>query len=317
MNLPFVKSSFGALITLVALLIATPASVARAQESAIVTTPGRQIVRVLGRDAAEFGGGAVAQQTAKRLISEAAESGGAAGSLVAKAQVERIVASGDKSLVFDLKSLRGTSVVMLKDVTDEGLVSAVGTLTRPGVSRAIESLGSSALQRAALAGETRLPGVGLKLVQHYGDDGARLVSKLTEDQANSVVAALRPNAINSLPAAERSSFLNALSSRPDARVFNLGGTAGPLVIVASGLVIWHGVDVTLAPDERVTERPDGTVIREKTSVGSRAVGTVPAALRELSTPLKWSGVTLALGATLLATTLLWRRQSRKQRPQNA
>ena len=301
MSILFLSRLSGVLVAVA--VVAAPLRIARAQEAEVVTTLGREIVEALGKDAVEFGGEAVARQTAKRLVTEAAESAGIAGGRIAKAQVKRILASGRESLIFDLKSLSGKSLPLLEGVTDEALPSAVSTLARPGVSKAIESLSSTALQKAALAGETRLPGVGLKLVQHYGDEGAQLVAKLTEDQANSVIAALRPNAINSLSSGERSKLLNALASRPDARVFNLDGVTGPLVVVASGVVIWHGIDVTLSPDELVTERPDGTVIRERTSVGSRTV-------HELSVPLKWTGITLAVGAALIFGVQLWRRQSR-------
>lgn len=303
------------LIFIACVVAVAPTRIAHAQEAEVVTTIGKEIVDALGKDAVEFGGDTAARQTANRLVTEATESVGNTGARIAKAQVERILASGRESLIFDLKSLSGKSLLLLEDVTDEALPSAVGTLARPGVGEAIESLSSITLQKAALAGETRLPGVGLKLVQHYGVEGAQLATDLTEDQANSVIAALRPNAINSLSSADRSKLLNALSSRADARVFNFQGITGSLVVVASGVVLWHGIDVTLSPDERVTELPDGTVIREKTSVGSRAVEAMPAAVRELSTPLIWTGVTLALGAIMISGILLFlhRRERMKGR----
>lgn len=302
------------LIFIACVVVVVPTRIAHAQEAEVVTTIGKEIVDALGKDAVEFGGDTAARQTANRLVTEATESVGNTGGRIAKAQVERILASGRESLIFDLKSLSGKSLLLLEDVTDEALPSAVGTLARPGVGEAIGSLSSITLQKAALAGETRLPGVGLKLVQHYGVEGTQLATDLTEDQANSVIAALRPNAINSLSSAERSKLLNALSSRADARVFNFQGITGPLVVVASGVVLWHGIDVTLSPDERVTELPDGTVIREKTSVGSRAVEVMPAAVRELSTPLRWTGVTLALGAIMISgILLLMRRRERMKR----
>jgi hypothetical protein len=295
-----------------AAIVLMPIRRASAQEAEIATTIAKEIVQTLGKDATEFGGESMAEQTAKRLLSEAAESGAKGGGRIARVQVKRILASGKEPLIFDLKSISGKSLPLLEDVSDEALPEVVGTLARPGIDKGIQSLGSVALRKAALSGETRLPGAGLKLVQHYGEDGVQLASKLTEDQANSVIAALRPNAVNSLPAAERSRLLNALVSRPDARVFNLEGVTGPLVVVAGGVVVWHGIDVAFSPDERVTERPDGTVVREKTSVGSRAVGMMPAAVRELSTPLKWTGVTFAVGATLCVVLIIWRYQTRQR-----
>jgi hypothetical protein len=281
---------------------------ARAQEAQVATTLGKEIFEALGKDAAQFGGETVARQTAKRLVTEAAESAGAAGGRIAQTQVQRILATGQESLIFDLKSLSGRSLPLLKDVADGALPTAVSTLARPGVTQAIESLGSTTLQKAALAGELRLPGVGIKLVQHYGEEGAQLVVKVTEDQANSVIAAFRPQAIKALPSAERSALMKALTSRPDARVFNFQGTTGPLMVVAGGVVLWHAADLALTPDERVTEQPDGTVVREKRSVGSRAAEAFPAAIHELSHPLKWTGIALACGATLISGLLLWRRQ---------
>jgi hypothetical protein len=69
------------------------------------------------------------------------------------------------------------------------------------------------------------------------------------------------------------------------------------------VVVWHGIDVALAPQERITEMPDGTVVREKISVGARAVDTVPEALTAASTPLLWTGVTFAACLSLVAA---WR-----------
>jgi hypothetical protein len=296
--------------TIVIIIAATAVSSARAQEAEVAVTIGRQIIKTLGKDAVEFGGETTARQTAKRLLVEAAETGGATGSRVARTQIERVLATGKEGLVFDLKALSGKSLSLLDNVTDETLPAAVSALARPGVGMGIESLETTALQQAALAGEVRMPGVGLKIVQHYGDDGAQLVGKLTEDQANSMVAALRPNAIKALSATERSKLLNALASRPDARVFNLEKTTGPLVVVASGVVIWHAIDVGLAPDELLTERPDGTVVREKISVGSRAAQAIPIVAREIEVPLKWTGVTLAIGVSMVTGILLWRRRTR-------
>jgi hypothetical protein len=295
-----------------------PMMSAYSQEAQLVTTLAKEITESLGRSAAEFGGETVAEQTARRLVTEAMESAGNAGGSIAKTQVERILATGREGLILDLRSLSGKSLPLLEDVTDQGLPSAINTLARPGISKGIESLGSTTLQRAALVGETRLPGVGLKLVQHYGEDGAKLVQELTEDQANSLIASLRPNAINALPQAERSKLLNALASRPDARVFNLDGLTGPLIVVASGTVIWHGIDVALAPDERVTEQPDGTIVLQKTSVGSRAVSTIPSAAKTLSRPFMWTGVTFAGGICLICAVILRRRQiplRRRTRPE--
>jgi len=288
-----------------------PARSLRAQEAELASTLSREIMEALGTDAAEFGGEEAAEQTANRLMVEATESAGKAGGQIAKEQVGRIVASRNEALIFDLKSISGKSLPLLEDVGDDALPATVSTLARPGVDEGIQSLGSPALRRAALEGETRLPGAGLKLVEHYGDEGAQLATKLNEDQANSIIAALRPNAVNSLPPADRSALLNALVSRPGARVFNFVGVTGPLVVVASGIVIWHAIDLTLSPDERVTERPDGTVVRETTGLGSRAVGVLPAVVRQLSTPLSRTGVALAAGASVVAVFVFWRREKRR------
>jgi len=312
------KSQFWAIALSTGIAIAAvvaPTRTARAQEAEVVTTVGREIVDALGNDAAEFGGDAMARQTAERLMAQATEAAGSAGSKIAKSQLERILASRQEALIFDLKSISGNSLPLLEDISDQGLPSAVATLARPGVEDGIESLGSIALRKAALAGETRLPGAGLKLVEHYGPEGADLATTLTEDQANGAIAALRPNAINALPAAERRGLLSALASRPDARVFNLAGTTGPLVVVAAGVVLWHGIDVALAPDERVTELPDGTVIREKTSVGSMAMQSIPSTARELAGSIKWIGIAGAAGISLvLGVTSWWRRRSRVGSP---
>lgn len=300
----------GLSIGVTAILMPTP--VASAQEAEVATTIGKGIVKALGKDATEFGGEAVARQTAKRLLTEAVESAGSGGGQIAEAQLKRILTSGNESLIFDLKSISGKSLPLLEDVTDKALPSAVGTLARPGVGEGIQTLSSTLLQRAALDGEMRLPGAGLKLVEQYGSEGAQLARTLSEDQANSVLSALRPKAINSLPGAERSSLLKALTSRPDARVFNFEGATGPLLVVAGGIVIWHGIDVTLSPEERVTERPDGTVVREKSSVGVRAVQNLPLAFRELSPAFKWTGITFAVGASVVAGILLLRHQKWKR-----
>jgi hypothetical protein len=299
-----------AVLTFAMVAILLPVRLTHAQEAEVVSVLAKEIIEALGKDAVEFGGDKVARQTANRLMVEATESAGAGGGRIAKAQIERVLATGRDALVFDLKSISGKSLLLLQDVGDESLPAALGALTRPGVDSGIESLGSTALRKAALAGEIRLPGAGLKLVQYYGVEGAQLVTKLSEDQANSLIAALRPNAINALPSAERSGLLNAVASRPEARVFNFENITGPLVVIAGGIVIWHGIDVTLARDERVTELPDGTVVRENAGLGSRAVQTVPMTAHELSTPLKWTGVTLGVGATLIVGLLLWPRRKR-------
>jgi hypothetical protein len=290
--------------------LAFPVRIARAQEAEVVDTVGKEIVEALGKDAAEFGGDQAAQQTARRLVSEATEAAGKSGGEVAKAQVQRIIARGDEAIIFDLKIMRGDVLPLLEDVSNDALPSAVRTIVRPGVAESLESLSSTTLQKEALAMEMRLPGAGLKLIQHYGEEGAKVASQLSEDQANSLVAALRPNAVNSLPSSERSKLLNALVSRPDARLFNFGEMTGPLVVVASGVVVWHTIDVTLSPDQRVIEQPDGTVIRETTGVGSRLVQSFPQVVKELSNPLKWTGISLVVGVSVVLAVYLWLRQRR-------
>src|SRR5437762_2563118 len=77
----------------------------QAQEAQVVSALGREIVEALGKDAAQFGGETVARQTAKRLVTEAAESAGTAGGRIAQAQVQRILVTGQESLIFDLKAI--------------------------------------------------------------------------------------------------------------------------------------------------------------------------------------------------------------------
>lgn len=288
-------------------IIAAPPRCARAQEAEIVTTIGKDVVEALGKNAAEFGGETAVRQTVGRLLAEAAETGGGAEARIAAAQVRRIIACGNESIIFDLKSISGKSLPLLEGLPEGALPSAVGTLARPAVREGIGSIGSATLRKAALGGEMRLPGAGLKLVKQYGEEGAALAQTLTEDQANSVIAAMRPSAVNVLPRAERTSLLNALASRADARVFHLSGATGPLLVVAGGVVIWHGIDVVCAPNETVIERPDGTVIRERKSIGSQAVQMMPSVARELSDATKWTGITLAAGIALAASLFLRRR----------
>lgn len=140
-----------------------------------------------------------------------------------------------------------------------------------------------------------------------------MAGRLTEDQANGVLAGLRPDAINAMPLADRASLLNALASRPDARVFTLvdagplfKAATGPLTVVAGGLVLWHATDVAFAPDERVTERPDGTVVRERTGVASKAVEVAPRAARAVSDLLLWPAVIAASGLALVVAAVALR-----------
>ena len=297
-------------IVLMTFVLAFPARLVLAQEAELAEILGKEIAEGLGKDAAEFGGDEAAEQTARRLVTEATDAVGESGGQVAKVQVERIIAGGNEAIIFDLKNMPGDALPLLKDIPDEALPSAVEAIGRRGVAEGLESLGSTTLREEALEAEMRFPGVGLKLIQYYGEEGAKVAGELTEDQANSLVAALRPEAIKSLPIAEQSKLLNALASRPDARLFNFKNLTGPLVVVAGGIVVYHGVDLMLSPDERVIEEPDGTVVRETTSVGSRFVQSFPQVATALSNPLKWAGVALATGVTLVLTFLLWLRHRR-------
>src|SRR5688500_11458491 len=135
MSQSFHTRLLGVFVAITAVL--APSRVAQAQEAAVVTALAGQTVRALGKDAVEFGGEAAARETVKRLLAEAGESAGSAGGRVAKAQVERILATGREGVILDLKSLSGRSLPLLEDVTDEALPAAVGTLARPGVSKAI------------------------------------------------------------------------------------------------------------------------------------------------------------------------------------
>jgi hypothetical protein len=297
-------------IILMIFVIAFPARLVLAQDAELVESLGKEIAEALGKDVEEFGGDEAAEQTARRLMKEATDAVGESGGRVANVQVKRIIARGDEAIIFDLKNVRGNSLPLLEDVSDEALPSAVETISRAGVAEGLESLGSMTLKKAALTAEMRLPGAGLKLIQHYGEEGAKVAGELTEDQANSLVAELRPDAVKRLPSAERAKLLNALSSRPDARVFNYKVSTGPLVVVAGGIVVWHAIDVTLSPDERVTEQPDGTVVRERTGVGSRLVQSFPQVATALSNPLKWAAITLATGVTLVSAFFIWLREKR-------
>lgn len=299
-----VPALFALVIACMVVFVTPPA---RAQTGAAVAAVSKQILKSLGKDAIEFGGEAAAEQVAKRLLAEAIEAGGPAAAKTAEAQIIRILSRGS---AFDLKSLSGRALLLLPDVSDDALGRAVGTLARAGVEQGLQSLGSQGLRRAALAGEIRLPGAGLKLVEHYGDDGAALVTRLTEDQANSVIAALRPNAINSLPPGERTKLLNALASRTDAKVVNFERTTGPLLVVAGGIVVWHGIDVGLAPNQRVIQQPDGTVIRETTSIGSQIAQSVPQAAEEMSHTAKWIGLAAVVGLSVIGCFWIWWRGRR-------
>lgn len=292
---------------IVTLIVSAVTTTAHAQTGEVASAAAKLIMKSVGKDAIEFGGEAAAEQLAKRLLSEAIEVGGPAAARTAETQVARVLARGS---AYDLKALSGRALLLLEHVSDDALPRAVGALARPGVEQGLRALGSDGLRLAALTGEIRLPGAGLKLIEHYGDDGAALVTKLTDDQANSVIAALRPNAINALPSTERAKLLNALASRPDAKVVNFEKTTGPLLVLAGGAVVWHGTNVALAPNERVIEQPDGTVIREKTSVGSQVTQALPQAAADASNAAKWIGIAAVGGATVVGC--LWvRRRSRK------
>jgi len=285
-------------IVLMTFVLAFPARLVLAQEAELAEILGKEIAEGLGKDAAEFGG------------DEATEAIGESGGQVVKVQVERIIASQDEVIIFDLKNMPGAVLPLLQDVSDEALPSAVEAIGRRGVAEGLESLGSTTLREEALEAEMRFPGAGLKLIQDYGEEGAKVAGELTEDQANSLVAALRLEAVNRLPSAEQSKLLNAIASRPDARLFNFKDLTGPLVVVASGIVVYHAADLTLSPDERVIEQPDGTVVRETTSVGSRFVQSFPQVAAALSNPLKWAAIALATGVTLVLAFFLWPRHRR-------
>ena len=269
---------------------------AHAQEAEIARVIGQEIVEALGKNALEFGGDEIARTTAFRLLAEATESAGQTGGRIGRIQIERILAVGKGSLIFDLKSITGKSLLLLSDVSEDGLPAALSTLTRPGVEDGIESLVSISLQKAALSAEVRLPGAGLKLVTCYGSEGAQAATKLSEDQANSLLVVARPSAINALPSIERSSLLKALARRPEALVLNLGSKNGPLLVVEGSTVIWHASDVSLPADQGVTELSDGTAELDTPSLCSGAMGHSPPVGDHLLNSLKWVYASAALGA---------------------
>lgn len=289
------------------------ASDAVAQQSTVAKALAKAIVKALGDDAAAFGGEAVAEQTVRRLLNEAAHTGGQAGEALAERQLRRVLASENPAATVALKEISGRNLPLLDGVVaDDALPLAVGALARKSVAETLQAIETPALQRAALRAELRLPGAGAKLVKHYGDEGTRLGRTLNLDQANSLLGALRPNAVNAMPASERSKLLSVLESRPDAVLRNLDTISGPLVVVAGGAVLWHGTDVVLEPAERVIERPDGTVIRERTSLGARAVRGATSVGLGFAESLKWTGIALAvvLGITIAAALLLKLRAGR-------
>ena len=235
-----------------------------AQEASIVEGLVRGAMEVLGRDAAREGTEGALRKAFQKTLSEAAESGTTRE--VAQTQLARVIAQNDPLLIEAAEGLPGRALPLLNDVPASGLRGAVEVLNRPGVAESVAKLDAS-LRYAAIQSEQRLPGAGLKIVQHYGEDGATLARSISEDQANNLIAVARPNAVNALTAADRQQLFDALA-RPGAKLRNLRNLNGPMIVVASGVVLWHAADVGLAPDEKIIEQPDGTVVREKTSFGS-------------------------------------------------
>jgi hypothetical protein len=286
-----------------------------AQEAQIVEQVAKEIAEGLGKDTVEFGGDEVVQETAERLVSEAAGALGESSAQIVKMQVERVVATADEAAIFDLKLIPGDQLPLLAKVSDGDISSAVVTMARPGVVDGLESLGTMTLKQEALAAEMRLPGAGLKLVENFGEEGADIVPNLTEDQANSLLSGTRPHVLGGLPKQERFELLNAVCSRPDARVFNWEKPTGPLIVVAGGVVgvvIWHAEDLMLSPDVRVTEMPDGTVIQEKTSIGSRVIQALPQVGSAMSRTFVVLGIwaIAALSVALMANIWLRHRRSK-------
>jgi len=293
-----------------ALLLIIPARLALAQEAEVVETIAKEITEGLGKDTAEFGGDEMVQQTAKRLATEATAAAGESGVRIIQEQVERVMICRDTAAIFDLKLVRGDTMPLLEDISDAEIPKAMAALSRSEIEEGLESFSSSELRTEALMAEMRLPGEGLTLVRDFGAEGSSLASTLTEDQANSVLEGLRPAVLEDLSGAERSELLNALASRPDARLANFEKLTGPLMVVAGGLVIWHGENLVLSPNERVTDLPDGTVIRESTPIGSQVVQAMPQVATVMSSTIKWSGISAVAGVTVVFSVYIWLRHRR-------
>ncbi len=278
---------------------------ASGQEAQVVGTVVKEIAEGLGEHAAAFGGDEIAEQTAKRLVIEATEVAGNSGGKIAEAQVGRIAACGNEAAIFNLKTLHGQALPLLDDVPSKALPSAVATLVRSGVTRDLESLGSMALKREALAAEMRLPGAGLELAKDFGEEGATAARQLTEDQANSLLETVRPAELRSLPATERTQLLQSLAKHPEAQLANFGIPTGPLVVVAGGIVLWHAADLALAPEEDVYVDADGIAHHKKVPPFAIATRAMPAVAHEIAGLFGWAGISLAAGVSVVLALYVW------------
>ena len=153
------------------------------------------------QELAEFGG----RQAIEGVLEKAAREGG-------DDLVEKVIFYGKKYGLSAVKTIDNSPALYIKalDEIPKNLVErALWAAQRDpaAVTRILSQYGSAALQVAA-----KYPGVGTDIITKLGDDGIRIASDITENQA--IILARNADEIAALPIATRREVVGAISAAP-------------------------------------------------------------------------------------------------------
>lgn len=215
--------------------------------------------RETAEELAEYGGKSAVRELSERVVRETGEEG-----------LEKMVKLSKRHGVKALRAVDNVDEVApilrsLDNLGDDATGAALRRLsssTGPALARMTKKFGQEALEA-----EIKHPGIGARLVKHFGDDGARLALKTTDDQA--ITFMRHADDIAKLPAGKRRGVKNLLFSQTDRMAKFIGrfvenNPGKTLFTAATTGIILTNADRVLGGEMQAVTGPDGKVQLKET-----------------------------------------------------
>lgn len=223
--------------------------------------------RETAEELAEYGGKSAVRELTERVVRETGEEG-----------LEKVVKLSKRHGVKALRTLDNVEdmapvlrvVDNLGDDATKVALRRLGSSSGSTLARMTKKFGKEAMEA-----EIKHPGVGMRLVKNFGDDGARLALKSSDDAAMTI--ARHADDIAKLPASQRRGIKNLLFSQTDRMVKFMGrfveNNPGKVLFTgATAGVILAEADRVLGGEMKAITGPDGEVqIVETKGLAGRTV----------------------------------------------
>lgn len=214
------------------------------------------LTKQASRELVAYGGKAAIRETLEKAAREGGDD-----------LVEKVVHYGKRYGVSAVKAIDNGPAVFIESF--ERMPRDLVTRAVWAVQREPETIKQLIVKHGpdALLVSAKLRGVGMRLIQKFGDDGVRIGKAITEDQ--SVVLMKHADEIADLPASQRSKMIDMILKTPGKIIDFLEKHPATLKTAAGVTLILSLSDDVLGSHEETIVKPDGSTITIKKGVTDR------------------------------------------------